>query len=57
LHPKLPFEDDGEIVQWFALPAHDLSRLETHLLEMLRQPVELFKGQVCEDLDLAQIVD
>ena len=57
LDANLPLEDHGEIVQGFALPGHDLSRLEAPFLKLFRQPGELFLGQVREDLDLAQIVD
>jgi hypothetical protein len=57
LYPKLPFKDDGQMVQRFTLSAHDLSRLEAQLLKMLCQPGELPARQVREDLNLAQVVD
>ena len=57
LDANLPLQNHGEIVQRFTLPGHDLSRLETPLLEIFRQPGEVVLGEIREDLDLAQIVD
>ncbi len=57
LDPNLARENHGEMFQGITLPRHDLALLELPHFEMLREPGELLRGQIGEDLDLAKILD
>jgi hypothetical protein len=57
LYSYFSFENYREIVKRFTFATQDFSRLEMRFLKMFCQPLELFWGQVFEDLYPAQIVD